>query len=266
MSEHGGEWPRSEDGADEGADDGAALRPQVYVDARPASRFDAHHAWARTHRPDVMQDVIRALFLPICLIFYRAWPQQTRNVPASGPAIVAPNHFSAMDHFFCGIFLRRRVRFMAKSQLFKWPLSWILQHAGAFPVRRGQRDEEAITTALQILRRGGVVVIYPEGGRSRTRSVGDRARPGVGRLALESGAPVVPVAIHGSLWVREWKRLRFPRVKVRYGAPLRVEVTPQSSREQQQAVADEVLCCVRDLYRELSAEETAVPEPAAAGR
>lgn len=213
-----------------------------------------------------MQDLLRILTLPICLLLYRAWPQRTRNVPASGPVIVAPNHFSAMDHFFCGVFLRRRVCFMAKSQLFKWPLAWILQHAGAFPVLRGRRDEEAIVTAEEILRRGGVVVIYPEGGRSRTRSIGERARPGVGRLALKSGAPVVPVAIHGSLWVREWKRLRFPRVTVRYGAPLRYETVLDSSREQQQAVADEVLATVRDLYRELSAEVTAAPEPLTARR
>lgn len=210
-----------------------------------------------------MQDLLRVIALPICLIFYRAWPQQMRNVPASGPVILAPNHFSAMDHFFCGVFLRRRVCFMAKSQLFKWPLASILQHGGAFPVRRGQRDEEAILTAERILGRGGALVIYPEGGRSRTRSIGGHARPGVGRLALSSGAPVVPVAIHGSLWVREWRRLRFPRVIVRYGAPLRCEKVLDASHEQQQAVADEVLAAIRDLYRELS---PAAPEPAPARR
>ena len=85
---------------------------------------------------------------------------------------------------------------MAKSQLFQGPfLEWFLPHIGAFPVLRGQRDEESITTALTILERGGVLVIYPEGGRSRTGKLGAPARPGVGSLALQSGAPVVPVAI-----------------------------------------------------------------------
>lgn len=192
--------------------------------------------------------------LPLCMVLYRARSTDAELVPGAGPAILAPNHFSAMDHFFCGIYLRRRVRFMAKSQLFKGPLGWVLQHGGAFPVRRGQRDEEAIETALQILRSGGVVVIYPEGGRSRTAAVGRHARPGVGRLALESGAPVIPVAIHGSLWVRTWTRLRFPSVQIRYGSPLRFRQRQHSTRDEQQAVADEVLGTVRDLYGQLSAE------------
>lgn len=192
--------------------------------------------------------------LPLCMVLYRATSQHAKHVPGRGPAILAPNHFSAMDHFFCGIYLRRRVRFMAKSQLFKGPLGWVLQHVGAFPVMRGRRDEEAIETALQILRAGGVVVIYPEGGRSRTSEVGRLARPGVGRLALESGAPVIPVAIHGSLWVRTWTRLRFPRVRISYGSPLCYEQRQDSSRAQQQAVADEVLSAVRELYGRLSAE------------
>jgi 1-acyl-sn-glycerol-3-phosphate acyltransferase len=84
-----------------------------------------------------------------------------------------------MDHWFVGIFLPRQVRFMAKSRLFKGPfLEFIMAHAGAFPVRRGQHDEEAITTALTILGRSGVLVIYPEGGRSRCGHIGDVARPG----------------------------------------------------------------------------------------
>src|ERR1700684_844950 len=86
---------------------------------------------------------------------------------------------------------------MAKSQLFHGPLGWILRHGGAFPVRRGRGDEKSIETALGILAAGGVIVIYPEGGRSRSSHIGERARSGVGRLALESGAPVIPVAIHG---------------------------------------------------------------------
>lgn len=230
------------------------LKPQVYTDERPAEYFQAHHAWARTHGPDWVQDLLRLIMLPVCMLLYRTRADHPEMVPGAGAAIIAPNHFSAMDHFFCGIYIRRRVRFMAKSQLFKGALGWALQHAGAFPVRRGQRDEEAMVTALEILSKGGVVVIYPEGGRSRTRQIGDRARPGVGRLALESGAPVIPVAIEGSVGVRDWQRLRFPRVVVRYGVPILVEPEPDSSRERQQEVADEVLEAVRELYDGLNAE------------
>ncbi len=242
------------------------LPPQVYVDERPAEHFERYHEWARSHRPDWVQDLLRLIALPLSMLIYRLWPQGGELVPPAGPAILAPNHFSAMDHFFCGAYLRRRVRFMAKSQLFKGPLSPILQHAGAFPVRRGHGDEEAIATALQILRAGGVVVLYPEGGRSRGASIGERARPGVGRLALDSGAPVVPVAIHGSRGVRNWKRLRFPRVRIRYGEPMSFGHRESSDRAAQQAVADQVLSTVKDLYGELSRQAEGTPSARAIAR
>jgi 1-acyl-sn-glycerol-3-phosphate acyltransferase len=138
---------------------------------------------------------------------------------------------------------------MAKSQLFKGGLlEFILLHAGAFPVRRGQRDEEAIRTAAELLRREGVVVMYPEGGRSRSGRIGTTARRGVGRLAIETGAPVVPVAVIGSERARNWRRLQFPSVTVRYGEPLRFDADPEPSRERQQEVADHVLARIRQLH------------------
>jgi 1-acyl-sn-glycerol-3-phosphate acyltransferase len=227
------------------------MRPQVYREERPPERFDRYYAWARTHHSDWVYTLARLLLTPFCMVAFRARARAVPNVPGTGAAILAPNHFSAMDHFFCGLYLRRRVRFMAKSQLFRGVLAWILRRGGAFPVQRGRHDERAIATALEILEQGGVVVIYPEGGRSRSARIGERARPGVGRLALESGAPVVPVAIHGSERARNWKRLEFPRVEVLYGEPLRFERQVTSSREAQQAVADEVLDAVRELYAAL---------------
>lgn len=227
------------------------LKPQVYVDERPSEIFDRYYDWASAHGPDWVYTLARLLITPFCLLFYRARCVDAPNVPRSGPAIVAPNHFSAMDHFFCGLFLRRRVSFMAKSQLFRGVLAWILRHGGAFPVQRGRHDEHAIATALAVLARGGVVVIYPEGGRSRSGRIGERARAGVGRLALESGAPVIPVAISGSERARNWKRLEFPRVTVRYGEPLRYARVSNSTREAQQAVADETLRSIRELHASL---------------
>src|ERR1700737_3889182 len=153
-----------------------------------------------------------------------------------------------MDHFLIGIFLRRQIRFMAKSQLFKRPMQFIYTHGGVFPVRRGARDEEAFVTAAGILGRGGLIAMYPEAGRSRTGRLGERARPGIGRLALESGAPVVPVAIHGSSRIRNWKRLQFPKVTVQYGEPMQWERVESPTREQQQAVADEVFAEIKALY------------------
>ena len=120
-------------------------------------------------------------------------------------------------------------------------------------MRRGARDEEAFITAETILERAGVVAMYPEGGRSRTGLLSDRARPGVGRLALDTGAPVVPIAIYGSSRIRNWKRLRFPQVTVMFGEPLRFEREPAASRERHQEIADAIFAEVRALYARLSA-------------
>jgi 1-acyl-sn-glycerol-3-phosphate acyltransferase len=158
-----------------------------------------------------------------------------------------------MDHFFMGVSIRRKVRFMAKSQLFKPPMEWIYSPGGVFPVRRGFADEEAFITARSILERDGAIAMYSEGGRSRTGKLSDTVRPGIGRLALQSGAPVVPIAIHGSAQVRNWKRLRFPKVTVLYGDPIRWDVVPEPTRDQQQAVANEIFAEVRKLYAQLEA-------------
>jgi 1-acyl-sn-glycerol-3-phosphate acyltransferase len=225
------------------------MKPQVYLDPRPAAYFDRFHTHARTREPNWLYSFIRFVSYPYCRIVFRLRAQGLNRVPTAGPVILAPNHFSAMDHWFVGLLLRRRVRFMAKSQLFKGRfLEFVLPHAGAFPVRRGQRDEEAITTALTILQRDGVLVIYPEGGRSRTGQIGDSARRGIGRLALVSGAPVVPVAIRGSERARNWRRLQVPAVTIRYGEPMLFEPEADPSSERQRQVANEVLAAVRALH------------------
>jgi 1-acyl-sn-glycerol-3-phosphate acyltransferase len=227
------------------------LKPQVYKDPRPAEFFTPFHERARARRPDLVYDLVRLILTPLSLGFYRARAIGTQNVPEVGPMILAPNHFSQMDHFFAAVYLRRHVRFMAKSQLFSNPaVKFIFAHGGVFPVRRGHADEEAFVTARTILGHGGCVLMYAEGGRSRSKRLG-QPRPGVGRLALETGVPVVPVAIHGSQDVRGWKRLRFPKVTVQYGDQMRFEAVPNPTRDQSQAVADEVFGEVRRMFEAL---------------
>jgi len=227
------------------------MKDQVYKDPRPAEYFDRFHQRARTREPDVIYDIVRLVCSFLVWIVFRGRCISSHNVPESGPVILAPNHFSFMDHFFVGAFLRRKVRFMAKSQLFKPPLQFIYTHGGVFPVRRGHHDEEPFITADTILERGGAIVMYCEGGRQRTGRMAERARPGIGRLALESGVPVVPIAVYGSQKARNWKRLQFPKVTIQYGEPIRFERVEHSTREQQQAVADEILGNIRELYGEL---------------
>jgi 1-acyl-sn-glycerol-3-phosphate acyltransferase len=226
----------------------AALKPPVYRDPRPKEHFDRFHARTRSREPDYVYELVRIATSLIAWTFFRARGFGAERVPAHGPLILAPNHFSFMDHFFAGAFIRRRVSFMAKSQLFKPPMQWIYTHGGVFPVRRGFDDEEAFVTANAILARGGTIVMYVEGTRSRTGQLADRPRRGIGRLVLDSGAPVLPVAIHGSSRVRNWKRLQFPQVTVTYGDLMRFDAIPDSTHEQQMGIAEQVFAAIKSLY------------------
>jgi 1-acyl-sn-glycerol-3-phosphate acyltransferase len=226
------------------------LKPQVYKDPRAAVFFTKFHIKARKCI-GFMYDLVRVILTLPTMLIYRSRAIRIENVPLTGPVIVTPNHFSQMDHFFAAVYMRRKVQFMAKSQLFTNPLiKFILYHGGVFPVRRGYNDEEAFETAHTILNRGGAVLMYAEGGRSRSGDLGQPKR-GVGKLALESGAPVVPVAIHGSASVRGWKRFHFPKVTMQYGEPLSFPVKENPTREEQQQVADQVFDSVRSMSVDL---------------
>jgi 1-acyl-sn-glycerol-3-phosphate acyltransferase len=229
----------------------AEMKPQVYKDPRPAEYFAEFHEAARKG-VGWTYTVARILVTLPTILIYRLRAIGLENVPRGGALVLAPNHFSQMDHFFIGAYLRRQIRFMAKSQMFGPPvLTYIYKHGGVFPIRRGHRDEEAFKTAYAILDQGEMLLVYAEGGRSRSGELGE-PRPGIGRIALESGAPIVPVAIHGSATVRGWKRLRFPKVTVRFGEPLAFPVEPAPSRERQLEIATEVFARVRAMYEELS--------------
>src|SRR6202035_817873 len=180
----------------------APMREQVYADPRPKEHFDRFHTRARTREPDWAYELTRFLTSLYAYTFLRVRAISVENVPGRGAVILAPNHFSFMDHFLMGCYIRRKVRFMAKSQAFKGPMQFIYTHGGVFPVRRGARDDDTFITARAILAREGAIAMYCEGGRSRTGKVSDQAKRGIGRLALETGAPVVPIAIHGSSPIR----------------------------------------------------------------
>src|SRR5918992_4223161 len=229
----------------------APMKAQVYKDPRPKEYFDRFHERSRTRDPDWVYDAVRMLTTLYSWGFFRTRGLAAEKVPGSGPVILAPNHFSFMDHFFLGVSIRRKVRFMAKSQLFTRPMQFIYTHGGVFPVRRGYHDEDAFVTASGILERGGTVAMYCEGGRSRTGKLSEQPKRGIGRLALESGAPVVPVAIHGSSHVRNWKKLRFPKVTVRYGDAIRWPRVEDPTRDQQQAVANEIFARIKRIYATL---------------
>ena len=226
------------------------MKPQVYKDPRPAEHFTHFHERARNRRPDWIYELVRFVLTPYLFLVHRERCIDSQNIPEYGPGIIAPNHFSFLDHFLVAVCIRRKVQFMAKSQLFKPPMQFIYRHGGVFPVLRGRRDEEAFITARNVLGRGGLIVMYSEGGRSRTGELGE-PKPGIGRLALETGAPVVPTAIVGSQEARNWKRLRFPKVTVQYGKPIRFEKIENPTREQSQAASEAIFEHIRELYEGL---------------
>jgi glycerol-3-phosphate dehydrogenase (NAD(P)+) len=162
---------------------------------------------------------LRWILKPGILVYFRLRRLGTEHIPEGG-VILASNHRSFLDPFAIGCCLGRPIYFVAKQELFKNPLlGWILNCLGAFPIKRGASDEESVKTSLALLEDGHPVVIFPEGTRIRTGSLGS-AKRGVGRLALQSGKPVVPIAVTNSEQARRGWRIRPVRVHLRCGPAL----------------------------------------------
>jgi glycerol-3-phosphate dehydrogenase (NAD(P)+) len=186
----------------------------------------------------------RAVLQPFFIVYFRMRRIGREHIPASGPLIIAANHRSFLDPFVIGMMLRRPTYFVAKIELFRNPfIAWLLSALGAFPVERGQGDRDAMVTARAILERGDVVVIFPEGTRTRPGALGAPKR-GVGRLALETGAPVVPIALIGTEAVRRGWRIRPHRVSIRAGRPLRFPQVDEPSPNLARAVTSRLWPCV----------------------
>lgn len=163
-----------------------------------------------------------SLFRVILTIFGRCKFTGKENVPAKGPVILAPNHVSFADPPTAGCGITRKVRFMAKIELFQIPvIGYLIGKVGAFPVKQNTADRAALKRAIELLREGEVVCIFPEGGRSHDGNLME-AQPGLGMIALKSKAPVVPVALIGTekLLPTHSIFVHFARVKVIYGKPM----------------------------------------------
>jgi glycerol-3-phosphate dehydrogenase (NAD(P)+) len=163
---------------------------------------------------------VRWVVKTFILVYFRLRRLGREHIPDGG-VVLAANHRSFLDPFAIGCCLRRPIYFLAKQEMFKNPiLGWILNCMGAFPIRRGASDEESMETARRLLDRGDAVVIFPEGTRIKAGSLAKPKR-GVGRLALQSGAPVVPIAVTGSERARDGWKIRPVKVHVRCGPPLK---------------------------------------------
>jgi glycerol-3-phosphate dehydrogenase (NAD(P)+) len=184
--------------------------------------------------------ISRALMQPFFHLYFRLSRIGRENIPTSGPVIFASNHRSFLDPFIIGVVSRRPIYYVAKSEIFKNPLvAWFVSSLGAFPVRRGAGDPDMMATAKAILERGDCLLIFPEGTRTRPGALG-RPKRGVGRLALETGAPVVPVALIGTEAVRNGWRIRPKKVRARIGRPLTFPKVDPVSPQLAAAVTDRI--------------------------
>src|SRR6202042_731459 len=188
--------------------------------------------------------IVRILFQPVFHLYFRYTRIGREHIPRRGPVIIASNHRSFLDPFVIATMARRPMYYVAKKELFRNRLQgWLLNALGAFPVDRGAADGDMIETAKAILARGDIVLIFPEGTRIRPGSLG-RPKRGVGRLALETGVPVVPVAVLGTEAIRRGWRIRPHKVKIRAGRPLRFPQVDHPSIELAGAVTNRVWPCV----------------------
>jgi 1-acyl-sn-glycerol-3-phosphate acyltransferase len=202
--------------------------------------------------------LVRGTVAPLFRVYFRMHVSGAEWIPSEGAAIVAPNHKSFWDSFFIGVCTRRHVRFMAKTELIQARYGRLLVRLGAFPVRRGQADEDALETARVALRQGGLLALFPEGTRVRDPDNLGHPRRGAGRLALETGAPLVPCAIAGT---EKIFRGGFPvprRVQVAFSPPIPVSELAATPGSAATLVSDTLWPEVEGEYRRLRARPTLI--------
>ncbi|HXF20097.1 MAG TPA: lysophospholipid acyltransferase family protein [Streptosporangiaceae bacterium] len=213
--------------------------------------------------------VVKAILGPFLALVFRPWSEGIENVPREGPAIIASNHLSFADHFFGPLPLPRKVTYLAKAEYFtgRGPKGLVskafFSGMGQIPVDRtgGAASERALRTGLRVLSQGKLLGIYPEGTRTPDGRL-YRGKTGVARLALESGAPVIPCAMVNTFELMPAGRL-LPRLRyrpgVRYGKPLDFSryAGLESDRLVLRAVTDEIMYAIMALARQEYVDEDA---------
>ena len=178
--------------------------------------------------PWVTYWVLKAILTPVLRVLFKVKPEGTDHVPAEGPVILASNHLSFSDSVFLPLVLRRRITFVAKAEYFeKKKTAWIFRALGQIPIKRegGSASQRALDSAMEILEGGGLFGIYPEGTRSPDGRL-YKGHTGVARLALQSGAPVIAVAMVGTREAQpigQVKPIFFSPIGVRFSRPMRFD-------------------------------------------
>lgn len=175
-------------------------------------------------------------------VFIRVKVFGRENLPDNGAVILVSNHETMLDMFMIGYKIKRKVHWMAKVELFKNKLlAKIITSLGAYPVKRGTRDQSAVRTTIELLEKGEVVGIFPQGTRSKGRGRTLKVKSGVAHFAIDSGAYVQPVAL--------WGKFRlFGRVYVRFGKPYKIEKTKDNyTKEEYETIANDIMNRIYDL-------------------
>jgi len=194
----------------------------------------------RPARPSLFYSLVAVLSWPVMTVFFRYRAYGREHLPASGGYVLAAGHVSNLDPWPLGLSLwpARFLRFMAKSELFWFPLGRFIAAAGGFKVHRGRADREAIDTAVQLAREGYVIAMFPEGTRRRKglrKKYEAQAHTGAARIAIDAGVPLIPAGIKGTNGLR-----RLEAWRVRYGAPIETGDDPAAATERLMAAIREL--------------------------
>ncbi|GIP32369.1 1-acyl-sn-glycerol-3-phosphate acyltransferase [Paenibacillus sp. J2TS4] len=185
--------------------------------------------------------VCRALLRAIFTILYRLDAKGMENIPEKGPVVLCANHTSNIDPPLVGTPVNRMVHYMAKQELFNVPgLGWFISKLGAFPVKRGGVSKESIKLAIQLLKDGNVLGIFPEGSR---KNAGGMGKKGAAMLALKSQATVIPVAIMGNY-------RPFSKLTIRYGTPVDLSEFAEGGSEVLEKATDKIMTTIRAMIAE----------------
>jgi 1-acyl-sn-glycerol-3-phosphate acyltransferase len=208
-------------------------------------RLTRSHRRARRRTP-WLQAFAALVFVPLLSLMAQVRVRGREHLPKAGGYILAPNHPSVLDGFFAALpVLPRRLSFMGMAELWARPLpAWLMSRVGGFPVVRGTWDRDAFQTAHAVLERGRVLVMFPEGGVSPPGGY-KTAKPGIGHIAHQAGATIVPVHLDGPRRLYRW--WSWPKVTVTVGTPIVVEHDGDPSRERSQATAEQVLDAIKAL-------------------
>ncbi len=217
----------------------------------------------------MMYWVLKGILKPPLLAMYRIKTEGLENVPRKGAAILAANHLSFLDSFFIPLSVKRRtVTYLAKADYFKsWKTSWFFKAAGQISCERegGSKSEQSLNIALDVLRSGNLLGIYPEGTRSPDGRL-YRGRTGVARLALAAGVPVVPIGLIGTDTINP-KDKKMPKLsgslRVRFGKPLEFSrfAGKETDRFALRSITDEIMFEIMQLSGQTYVDEYASKTP-----